>query len=91
MDPNDAPDIYFDLFEARARANIQLGHFDEAVTDCNWAIFLRRDRSNPYLLRAIANEQRGNFDNLCTDLSKAKKLGSSDTEVLARKYCRRVN
>ncbi|HEX6180113.1 MAG TPA: DnaJ domain-containing protein [Chitinophagaceae bacterium] len=91
MDPNDAPDIYFDLFEARARANIQLSHFDEAVTDCNWAIFLRRDRSNPYLLRAVANEQRRNFDNLCTDLSKAKKLGSPDTEALARKYCRRVN
>jgi curved DNA-binding protein CbpA len=90
MDPNDAPDIYFDLFEGRARANIQLNNFDEAVTDCNWAIFLRRDRSNPYLLRATANEKRRNFDNMCVDLSNAKKLGAIGTETLAQKYCRRI-
>jgi tetratricopeptide (TPR) repeat protein len=90
MDPHDAPDIYFDVFEARARANIQLNQFDEAVTDCNWAIFLRRDRSNPYLLRAIANEKRKNFDNICVDLSNARKLGSTGTEELAKRYCRRI-
>ena len=88
MNPVDAPDIYFDLFEARARANIQLKHFEEAVTDCNWAVFLRRERSNPYVLRATANAELKNFDNLCTDLSKAKKLGAADTETLARRYCR---
>lgn len=89
MDPNDAPDIYFDLFEGRARANILLNHFDEAVTDCNWAIFLRRQRSNPYVLRAIANAGRKDFENICTDLSKAKKLGAPDTDTMAKKYCRR--
>ena len=83
MNPADAPDIYFDLFEARARANIQLQNFEEAVTDCNWAVFLRRERSNPYLLRATANAELKNFDNLCTDLSKAKKLGAADTETMA--------
>lgn len=88
MDPNDAPDIYFDLFEARARANIQLENFEEAVTDCNWAIFLRRDRSNPYVLRAVANERRRNYENICSDLSKAKKLGATDTDLMFDKYCR---
>ena len=90
MDPNDAPDIYFDLFEARARTNIRLNNFDEAVTDCNWAVFLRRDRSNPYLLRAIANDGRKSRDNICSDLSSAKTLGATGTEPLAKKYCRRV-
>ena len=88
MNPVDAPDIYFDLFEARARANIQLKNFEEAVTDCNWAVFLRRERGNPYLLRAAANAELRNFDRLCTDLSKAKKLGAPDTETMARRYCR---
>jgi len=88
MDPVDAPDIYFDMFEARARANIQLAHFDEAVTDCNWAIFLRRERGNPYVLRAVANSQLKNFDRICDDLNKAKKLGSVEGIALARKYCR---
>ena len=91
MDPDDAPDIYFDIFEARARTNIKLKNFDEAVTDCNWAIFLRRDRSNPYLLRATANDGRKSLDNICSDLSSAKKLGATGTETLAQKYCRRVS
>ena len=88
MNPVDAPDIYFDMFEARARANIKLNNFEEAVTDCNWAIFLRRQRSNPYVLRAVANSHLKNFDALCSDLFKAKKLGATDTEVLSRRYCR---
>ncbi len=88
MNPVDAPDIYFDLFEARARANIQLKNFEEAVTDCNWAVFLRRERGNPYVLRATANAELKNFDRLCTDLSKAKKLGATDTETMARRFCR---
>ncbi len=91
MDPDDAPDIYFDIFEARARANIKMKNFDEAVTDCNWAIFLRRERSNPYLLRATANDGRKSLDNICSDLSSAKKLGATGTETLAQKYCRRVS
>lgn len=89
MDPEDAPDIYYDLFEARARANIELKNFDEAVTDCNWAVFLRRERSSPYVLRAIANAELKNIENVCLDLSRAKKLGSTDTGELARRYCRR--
>ena len=89
MDPADAPDIYYDLFEARARANIQLKNFDEAVTDCNWAVFLRRERSSPYLLRATANAELKYFEYVCTDLSKAKKLGAAETDALARRFCRR--
>src|SRR5688572_14923630 len=88
MNPIDAPDIYFDLFEARARANIQLKNYEEAVTDCNWAVFLRRERSNPYILRATANAGLQNYDDLCTDLRKARKLGGTGTETMARRYCR---
>jgi tetratricopeptide (TPR) repeat protein len=88
MDPADAPDIYFDLFEARARANTQLNHLEEAITDCNWAVFLRRERSNAYRLRAIANGKLRNFESACIDLNKAKKLGDTEAEVLKKQYCR---
>lgn len=88
MDPADAPDIYYDLFEARARTNIQLNQFAEAVTDCNWAIFLRRNQSNPYKLRAMANAEIRNFENVCLDLNKAKRLGATETNGLEKKYCR---
>lgn len=88
MNPADAPDIYFDLFEARARTNILLNNFEEAVTDCNWAVFLRRNRSNPYKLRAVAKAHLGNLEDSCIDLSKARKLGATETEALVKKYCR---
>ena len=88
MNPVDAPDIYFDLFQGRALANLQLKYYEEAVTDCNWAVFLRRERSHPYVLRATANAALNNLDNLCSDLAKAKKLGATDTEILSKKYCR---
>ncbi|HEX6224948.1 MAG TPA: DnaJ domain-containing protein [Chryseolinea sp.] len=88
MNPVDAPDIYFDLFQGRALANLQLKYYEEAVTDCNWAVFLRRERSHPYVLRATANAALNNFDNLCSDLAKAKKLGATNTESLSKKYCR---
>ncbi len=88
MNPADAPDIYFDLFEARARTNIQLKNFEEAVTDCNWAIFLRRERSKPYILRATANVELRNIENVCADLARAKKLGDTEAEPMYRRYCK---
>ncbi len=88
MNPADAPDIYFDIFEARARTNSALDNFTDAVTDCNWAIFLRPDRGEPYKLRAIANTNIRKFETVCLDLSKAKTLGTTDIESLEKKYCR---
>ena len=90
LDPQDVPNIYYDIFEARAKCNLLQQNYSDAVTDCNWAIFLRRERSNPYFLRAMANEKRKNFDNICSDLSNAKRLGAIDTETLAKRYCRPV-
>ena len=89
MDPADAPDIYYDIFEARARTNIQLKNYEEAVTDCNWAVFLRRKRSNPYVLRAVANASLNNFESVCIDLTKARRLGAPNTDALANQYCKR--
>jgi len=88
MDPADAPDIYYDLFEARARANTQLNNLEEAVTDCNWAVFLRREKSQPYKLRAIARVKLKNFEDACSDLNKARRLGDAEATALKKQYCR---
>ena len=88
MNPSDAPDIYFDIFEARARTNIELHNFADAVTDCNWAIFLRPNRGEPYKLRAIANTKIQKLETVCLDLGKAKKLGTAEIESLEKTYCR---
>jgi curved DNA-binding protein CbpA len=88
MDPNDAPDIYFDIFIGRARTNILLQDFDEAATDCNWAIYLRQDEGESYKLRAVANAGARKFESVCRDIRSARGRGTVALDSLENKYCR---
>lgn len=88
MDPADAPDIYYDIFCARARTNIQLRNTDEAIRDGEWAIFLRPLRPDSYVLRAKAHLQAGNKNEACADLQNAKKYGAKEAGEMIRQYCR---
>ncbi len=87
MNPADAPDIYYHLFEARARANMQIQNFEEALTDCNWAIFLRPVNSEAWKMRALCRIALNRPYRLCDDLLIARKLGASGIMPLQRKYC----
>ncbi|MBX2945189.1 MAG: J domain-containing protein [Cyclobacteriaceae bacterium] len=87
MDPRDAPDIYYHIFEGRARANLNLKNYREAETDCNWAIFLRSENANGYKLRVIAKVNQNITRGVCNDLAMAVKLGAADAGALKRKYC----
>ena len=75
VNPADVPDIYWDMFEGRARANLLLGNYAEAVTDCNWAVFLRPERGKGFSMRAEANQGLGRHDRVCRDLHDASRLG----------------
>lgn len=75
MDPHDVPDVYFSMFVARARTNLALGDYREAITDCNWAISLRTHEPEPYRLRAIAKVNAKQRGSACEDLQKASSLG----------------
>jgi curved DNA-binding protein CbpA len=88
MDPMDAPDIYYEIFEARARTNLQLKHYEDVLNDCTWSMYLRPERGEPYILRAMAHIEGRTLENVCSDLKKAKQLGILNTEELTRKYCR---
>jgi hypothetical protein len=87
MNGPDAPDIYFQIFEGRARTNIKLNKFREAVSDCDWAIYLRPKEGEPYRLRAIAKFGGSNQAGACNDLNNARKFGAKDTASLSKKYC----
>jgi hypothetical protein len=87
MNPSDAPDIYYYIFMARAQANIKLRNYKEAITDCNWAIFLRRDQAEPYYYRALASINKREFNNVCDDLTKSAQLGQPDIQKLQKRYC----
>lgn len=88
LDPSDVPDIYFDIFEGRARANMILQNFEDAVTDCNWAVFLRPMRGSPFLFRAQAYAQLNRRDKVCHDLYQAEMKGLPGQDYLKKKFCR---
>jgi hypothetical protein len=87
MDPADAPNIYFHIFYGRAEANLKLNRYKDAVTDCNWAIFLRPLEGKPYYQRAIANIRQKKIKEVCDDINRAIGLGVTEAMSLQAKYC----
>jgi curved DNA-binding protein CbpA len=87
MNPSDAPDIYYFMFMARAQANLKLKHYKEAITDCNWAIFLRRDQAEAYYFRAVSAIKNKDTSYVCEDLLRARQLGFDKVSTLQQKYC----
>jgi curved DNA-binding protein CbpA len=88
MNPADAPDMYYDLFEARAKANLMLAEYEEAITDCNWAVFLRPQKAEGYKLRALSKAGASQFRTLCSDLQLARQYGATGIAELQQQYCR---
>lgn len=89
MDPSDAPDIFYEMFLGRAQANIELGNSAEAVTDGNWATYLRRQRPEGYYFRALAKIQNKSTSDACGDIQKAMELGLAESAaILEKKHCR---
>lgn len=87
MDPRDVPEIYYYIFIARAKANIGLQNYAEAITDCNWAITLRGGNPEPYHLRATAKFRNSRYRSGCEDLVKASVLGL-DVSADRKRYCK---
>jgi len=87
MPVDKAPDIYFELFMKRADLNSRLQNNKEAVTDCNWAIFLRPSRLAPYLLRARMHLALQEVGRACEDWQQAADLGSQEAADLLKKNC----
>lgn len=88
MNPSDVPDIYYSIFKGRALANIKVGNYKDAITDCNWAVFLRPANGEGYYLRAIANIRTRDYSAVCDDSRKATELGYREAVPLSRRYCR---
>lgn len=88
MNPSDVPDVYYSIFRGRALANMKLGNTAEAITDCNWAIFLRPQNAEGYYLRAVARISANQRSTACEDIVAARNLGSTDAVDLGRRYCR---
>ncbi|HPM31498.1 MAG TPA: DnaJ domain-containing protein [Chryseolinea sp.] len=88
IQPNESPEIYFEFFETRARANLVLKKFNDAIEDCNLATYLRPQNGEPYRLKALANIGNLNYKLACADLKKAISLGITNTKELEKNCCR---
>jgi tetratricopeptide (TPR) repeat protein len=88
VEPADVPDIYYHIFHARAICNLQLKNYKEALTDCNWAIFLRPLEGESFLFRAEAKIRLKDYREVCSDLDKAMQLGVVQAAAARKKYCR---
>lgn len=88
MNPANVPDIYFEIFYARAKTNLKLKRYKDVLSDCTWSIYLRPDKGESYRLRALANLQEGNAREVCTDLKMARNLGDQESTTLFKKHCK---
>ena len=79
MDPTSTPEVYYEVFINRARANIESGDFETAVTDCNWASFLRPLKSESYYLRALSYHRLNRSGQACKDYARALENGFDET------------
>jgi hypothetical protein len=66
---------------------MKVGNYPDAVTDCNWAIFLRPQDGEAYYLRALANISGKDFYAACEDVQNARQLGFKAARWLANEYC----
>lgn len=87
MDPKDVPDVYYDIFVMRAKTNMALEDYLEALIDCKWATFLRSQNGEAFKLLAECRIKTKDFKEACKDLTKASLKGM-DVSALQKKYCR---
>lgn len=87
IDPSNLPDSYFDLFVKKAQLNMKLEKYDEAITDCNWAIFIRPTIAKTYHWRALCKLKTGNTTRACLDWKRAQKRGYLASTESINLYC----
>jgi curved DNA-binding protein CbpA len=88
INPSDVPDIYYDIFEGRAICNLKMKNYYDAVTDCNWAVFLRPQRGKAFKMRAEAYAELNHRHKVCKDLYEAQMRGVNVDNDFKRKFCR---
>lgn len=82
------PDFYYDLFVDRARLNMESGNYAEALTDCNWAIFMRPKIAITYNMRAHCKREEGLLARACLDWQRALERGHTASKEDLNRFCK---
>jgi curved DNA-binding protein CbpA len=88
LDPANTPDVCFELYIAKAKTDILVKEYTQAVKSIDMALYLRPERAEGYAVRGLLNISRQRYKTACPDLAKAQTLGATDVEEVQKKYCR---
>lgn len=73
-------DSYIAYYD-RGRCRMDLGHYQDALSDYQQVIKLRPQLACGYLNRALAYEALGNYEEAIADLTKSLELGDTRTRI----------
>ncbi|MBL3655567.1 DnaJ domain-containing protein [Fulvivirga sediminis] len=82
------PEVYYELFIKRGIVNIEIQNYKEAITDFNWATYLRPHRADGYYYRGMAEAKSNLQKKVCVDWKKALQLGYEVDPSALSKYCK---
>ncbi|MDX1628273.1 MAG: DnaJ domain-containing protein [Fulvivirga sp.] len=88
VDPSYLSDFYHELFIERAELNMESGKYEAALTDYNWAIFLRRNIAATYAQRAWCKLKLNLLHRACKDWERALARGHQASAADLNKYCK---
>lgn len=88
VNPEDIDPNYFNIFKKRANANFIEGNYEDAIRDCNWAIFLNKNAMEMYHLRGNCWYERNVNWRACDEWTIAAGLGYKESSEMINKYCR---
>ncbi|MCS6833845.1 MAG: hypothetical protein NZ521_09750, partial [Flammeovirgaceae bacterium] len=86
INPKNIADIHYEAFVGKASLNIKKKDYKKALNDCTWAIYLREQLPDAYLLKAEALFELKRDKEAIAELKNAKKCGAPNIESLLTKY-----
>ena len=88
IDPSTLDQSYYDLFYKRALINIDLNNIAEAITDCNWGVFLKPKATDLYFQRGNCWLILNNLRRACNNWRQAIELGDRRSIDSIKRHCR---
>lgn len=87
INPKNVSDIHYEAFVGKAFLNIKKKDYEKALKDCTWAIYLREQLPDAYLLKAEALFELKRDKEAILALKDAQKLGAiTNVESILAKY-----
>jgi len=88
MNASRVPDIHYDAYLGYAESLAYFGDYDGALSAYDWAIHLRPQNPQGYLLKGFCTLKRNDSETACECFNNAARLGSEEGETKVKEYCK---